>query len=415
VLTAGPPATLALASDADAVVEALRHSQSVVRKVVNLASVAMNYMYAPRSHENENTRAIGGNYGNVIWQFGATRMINPFTTLLFDPLVKGRGCRADALILAQANMLIGTGHEGCCPGVREGPLSGLTRLVEEYDVGTIVLGIGIQADFNDYDSANISEIESPAYQVAFLQAIASLESSPGISVRGSYTEMLCKNAGVDKCLPLGCPSLAISRDVDLGATLQRRWDAMAAKISRGERLKKLVITTPGGFFSNPTMFSRVLNMLARLYQDHDTHIILQEESDAKFLHTDPAASEILKGGRIVHFQHAEQWREYLSDADLVISSKIHGCMAGISVGTPSIVIPWDIRILELAEAMVIPTLRLQKIAVGLDRLEQILPLVERDFDRFETSRRQKLGEYARMLNGIGLEMDPTLLPLVPTP
>ena len=59
--------------------------------------------------------------------------------------------------------------------------------------------------------------------------------------------------------------------------------------------------------------------------------------------------------KIFHFkEEVESWFEFVSKLDFFVSTRIHGGMAGISNGVPMIMIPTDLRILELVDAMKLP-------------------------------------------------------------
>eukprot|EP00970_Alexandrium_tamarense_P016612 scaffold6940_cov211-Alexandrium_tamarense.AAC.3 len=88
-------------------------------------------------------------------------------------------------------------------------------------------------------------------------------------------------------------------------------------------------------------------------------------------------------------------------------------MAGIAKGVPAVIIPTDFRILELVEAMKLPALAVD--TIEKERHSSLINIMEdAPFDHvaFEANRRQKIKEYKRILEDVGLEIDPSLSAIV---
>jgi len=109
---------------------------------------------------------------------------------------------------------------------------------------------------------------------------------------------------------------------------------------------------------NQETLVRAMNTL--LAQNKESVVIAQTKYDSSLLW-----SENL--GQIRHFYDVRKWREFLGGTgasatgfghdrpfDFFIGGRIHGSMAAISVGVPTVIIPNDYRILELAEVMRLP-------------------------------------------------------------
>ena len=47
----------------------------------------------------------------------------------------------------------------------------------------------------------------------------------------------------------------------------------------------------------------------------------------------------------------EDWFEFTQGLDFLVSTRIHGGMAGVTVGVPTLFLPTDFRIMELVNAM----------------------------------------------------------------
>lgn len=69
-------------------------------RVVDRKEVIMSNRYLPESRAINADRNYSGNVGNYIWEYGATNLLNPFTTRL----VESKDWKTSVFILAQANL-----------------------------------------------------------------------------------------------------------------------------------------------------------------------------------------------------------------------------------------------------------------------------------------------------------------------
>lgn len=183
---------------------AIEESADVEVKVVDRKTIAMHGWYQPSTPATRLARSSDQNVGNFIWQFGATRLINPYTTNFVTPedaILKS--IDVDALVLASANALH-LPEDGHNFQVMKNHINQLSHLVERINKPTVLLGIGIQAKFSDVeDTKHIALHEHQAHLMTEIAKRNSLEKS--VSVRGTFTETACINAGVHNCISLGCP------------------------------------------------------------------------------------------------------------------------------------------------------------------------------------------------------------------
>ena len=85
-------------------------------------------------------------------------------------------------------------------------------------------------------------------------------------------------------------------------------------------------------------------------------------------------------------------------------------MAGISNGIPTIVIPTDMRILELINAMKVPSISFEDaMNKTFVSLLELMRAAKKDFIAFETNRIDRLIQYKHMIESVGLRMDPLLV------
>ena len=105
-------------------------------------------------------------------------------------------------------------------------------------------------------------------------------------------------------------------------------------------------------------------LLLEIYELHDCVFILQMGYDKPHILKMECAKNGVDQSWILKFDNVEDWRTNMSGFDLIVSTRIHGCMAGISAGTPCFVIPTDFQIQVLVNAMQIPTVSMEKLCVG---------------------------------------------------
>ena len=168
-------------------------SNDVEFRVVDRKVVAISGWYQPASEKVIEGRKKDDNCGNAVWQYGATRMIHPYTTKFVSA---DSDETVSALVLASANALQLNGN-------LKGYVNVLKRFVMKFDKPTTMLGIGIQGEFSDFQGT--SNLKLHQFQVDFFNEIAKRSTGKSVSVRGEYTEAACVNSGVDICQSLGCP------------------------------------------------------------------------------------------------------------------------------------------------------------------------------------------------------------------
>ena len=173
-------------------------NDDIVFDVVNRKSIVMRGQYLPATPTEKARRSRDNNSGNFIWQFGATRMINPYTVKFEKQDTQNP---VSALVLASANSLHLPMDDGF--KVMKAVIDGMSNLVSKIDKPTILFGIGIQAKFSDMKETKSFKLHE--HQAAFMDKIAKRSSGKSVSVRGEFTETACINAGVKNCISLGCP------------------------------------------------------------------------------------------------------------------------------------------------------------------------------------------------------------------
>lgn len=386
-------------------------------RVVERKSIVMVGWYKPSSPKVKLARSHDGNSGNFLWEFGATRMINPYTVKFYgsDEDYSAKEEEEDsisALVVATANAL----HIPRDAGFQQlkNFVNSLSDIVRKVDRPTIVLGIGIQAKFEDLQETEHLQLHE--HQVTFMNEIDKRGIGKSVAVRGNITETACRNSNVTNCLSLGCPSLLISRSPDLGQVLENKWNSVASRLSNGKRLK-IGMALPAIMRTRDTKsYDTYVDLLLSICVDHECHFILQSGYDqGQFLkYAKMKGMTSITKQSTHHFKTGvENWFEFMPSLDFMVSCRIHGGMAAIVNNVPTIVIPHDYRIMELVNAMMLPHISIHDATnMNVSSLEMLMAVANKDFKAFEANRRDLLREYKRMLESIGLEMDSQLLAIL---
>ena len=86
---------------------------------------------------------------------------------------------------------------------------------------------------------------------------------------------------------------------------------------------------------------------------------------------------MVKENRIKYFSSVNSWTEYLATRDVTLNTRFHGTVASVQAGTPSVVIPIDSRMKELAEYHRLPAVRMEDIKSGkIKTLEDAVSMVD---------------------------------------
>jgi len=387
-----------LPSESQGIAHALSHA--IVQRVVDRKTIVLRQWYPPYSSKNNGDREWRerrSNCGNFLWQYGATRMINPFTTLFLDQS-SDAASTASAFVIAEANAL-----NLDKPDWSRGLFSHLLSLQRRLNVPTIILGIGLQSEFGS-DSSSYKLLD---FQKDYFVDLEKRQKHPAIGVRGNLTRIACENSGITHCITTGCPSLTINVERNLGSLIEQRWKNLVSKLASKERIKMvLVLPKPLKTGNHKTL----LPLFLKLAQIYESTVIIQVKNDFNILRE----WELEKHARNATFSNVEEWFKLTESVDLVLTARIHGGMAGIARGTPTILIPTDLRIQELADTMMIPQLPMEYAKEQGDTVD-LLGLVEKvktHFAGFEKNRRELLSTWSGILKEAELEMNPKLLEVV---
>lgn len=275
-----------------------------------------------------------------------------------------------------------------------GPHADLGYLAENFrKLKCNLVGVGLGAQAGNLTQ----EVEIPNGTLEWVRAIQerSPTSAPNIAARGEFSVAALDRYGLaEKAVALGCPTLFISNDKQLGQTIAKNYTespklfAIAAGHQRWQHLARLEaslvqLAHRGGAYicQSPIEMVRLgrgeFDSLSVEARDACRNYANPQMSDLEFSHWTRAHAR--------SFFSASAWMEYLRRYDFVIGSRIHGVMLALQAGVPGLCIAHDSRTIELCQTMKIPYVLASSVSAGIRR-DDIPSLFKFDPDEFDKNR-----------------------------
>ena len=356
------------------------------------------------------------NFGNLVWLFGARSLLSPNDNVIIDDgrLHKSpchmRGF-VDAYVVSEANLL--QREFEYRPG--SWTTLSLTRSVEELDVPTLVVGLGVQTTFasrspsKPWGEVDIGGDAIPKpldvvlhdEQHALLDAIEQ-RAPQGYAVRGNITAEVANVRGRRKAVALGCPSFMLSPNPCLGASLQKQLRALANTPADKTSKLKIAVLLPA---HHAPILTRQLLLVMRAFPD--SFIVVQTNADYRMLKVVRDTYQLaVNDTRVFYFYNIQEWRRKLQEVDLVFGCRIHGSMMGIYAGRPTLTIANDPRILELVETMMMPHKAIYDLSPAHFDLMGLVSDVAAEFDgkAFDRNRARVAQEYMLLFDSIDVKV-----------
>jgi len=299
----------------------------------------------------------GQNTGNMLFSASTSSLFDDGVStnyaLAGSNLFKGRDC----IVIAAANWLNPNADFGH-----------IAEKLEAANLPIIALGLGAQSGVEK----RIPKLKPGTQRLVSLLA----ERSPLISARGTFSCEVLEHYGAENAIATGCPSLLMNgkqpptfRPKPQESTLSE------SDVSVHGTRHHFHNTDP---FQLHLYREAISNKYDLLLQSElaDFYYALDQLGDAEitkkaspllaevYQASQPEFQEYLKRHGKVFFGLRE-WIEYNATKKFIIGSRIHGTIAGILAGTPSLLIAHDSRTVELAVAMGIPYI--MKDSVPTDR------------------------------------------------
>lgn len=234
-------------------------------------------------------------------------------------------------------------------------LSNLTKVIEGLSIPVTVVGVGSQHPLVGEDIPD-SELDDDVRR--FMKAV--LDRSASVGVRGEDTEAYLKRLGFgnEHVDVIGCPSVFMHGPRPsvrpLGSGLNTT-GSLAMSASPETPVMVPVIR------NHSQRFSR-LRYIPQNSWDLNTMVWGETASPQD------AITDLVNPDSLLHLNDQirfpldpDTWVDYLRDFDFVLGTRIHGSVAGILSGTPTLLIAHDSRTRELADYHQIPYVPINQI------------------------------------------------------
>lgn len=275
-------------------------------------------------------------------------------------------------------------------------LNNLTRLIKKLTIPCVVVGVGLQTAYEP--RLHMGGYSFDEEVSSFVKAV--LDKSTSLGVRGQITADYLKKLGFDEKYidVIGCPSMFLYGDF--------------LPLKKPFTLTEQSVLTMN-YHGNYENYFRFLERCKQEYPNY--YIVLQGIRDLRLLYAGDSISDEFKvsslyirdtdnrsyiNNRLRMFINVNSWIDFLSRADIGIGSCIHGSIASILAGNPTLVFPADSRVRELAEYHNIPRFKM----TDIDERTRLLDLYERiDFSMIQQGHKDRYKQFVNFLCKNGIE------------
>lgn len=246
---------------------------------------------------------------------------------------------------------------------------GAGGLIEKLKIPVYAIGVGAQA-------AEPEKIVLPSAGVRVWSAIA--DHCGSIGVRGAYSAQVLADNGIKNVEVVGCPSVYRSRDRRLTLNLKEPFDIRKIAFS-------LRRETGAGYARDVKSYREIQReFMLRLDVESDMTVTIHGEQEEKaFYFRDvermaEAAGKLREDNwftpeneqqmldiyrsRLFFNTSVEQFDDFIRTVDLAVGYRVHAVLPALANGVPGIMVGYDMRTTELAEAHAIPILKEEEIA-----------------------------------------------------
>lgn len=340
----------------------------------------------------------GSNSGNMLFYSGVFRVLSvPGTEIVANSYVHERPSITKDLI-ARTNDEFDRFILPMANSYRETFLPHLERLasvVERLNIPVHVIGIGAQLPYGTKFDALPSEFT----RVVKRFTAAVLERSASVGVRGEYTADMLRHLGFhdDQIHVIGCPSMfglgQLGPLVRKRETLDADSKLAISYTPKVKGVSKLVMANTKAYPNSVVIPQQHQRLALMLWGENPARIPDKNMP----IHTD---HPLYQEDRMRFFVDASTWVSFMAEQDFAFGTRIHGNVAGVLAGTPSVVLAHDSRTVELAQYHGIPYRLYSELPPDVDarRLYE-----EADFDAFEGRQPETFARYQEFLEHNGLE------------
>ncbi|MEU4653422.1 polysaccharide pyruvyl transferase family protein [Streptomyces sp. NPDC023723] len=304
---------------------------------------------------------IGTNTGNLIFSDSAHKMLSaPDTEVVSNGIRTNSSPERAAEINEQYDVFVVPLANAFRPTF-QASLDRLSTLIEQLTIPVVVFGVGAQAP-DDYDTDWLGPMEASVKRFA----TAVLERSASIGVRGELTANYLKALGFRDIDIIGCPSMFL-----YGDTFP---EIRTAELTADSRIALNLSPNaiPVGDISGIARHAHQNYPHLTYYAQNtvDAELLLWGDTSPESGYTKPfplqLSHPLLQENKVRMPLDPATWIKELGGYDFAYGTRIHGNVAALLAGTPSVVLTHDSRTLELCRYFDIPHRQLAGLPADTD-------------------------------------------------
>lgn len=343
------------------------------------------YKENPDMAIKELSSMIGSNTGNLVFHYGLHKLLGGISTTAFFADELNEKC--NGVLFAAANQV--NPHSD---------LGFLADEVEKLKVPIAVLGLGCQID--DVEQSNVVLKKGT---IRFLNALANKTSNLG--VRGERTAEILNSLGIRNVEIVGCPSMTINDNLNIGNTIKEKFDKTFGKVlvsqSHGDYdrfpnkkelydLEKKMISWIGNgsyVLQSPSHMIKHFfgsENLSDQEKDYFLDIFSQKEKDYEFIN------------KFRIFGNVPDWMWHIKNHDITIGYRLHSALLSLQSEVPTVLIEIDGRVKELAKTCMIPSLSIEK-ANQANSLEELVGMTNFNPTQFDQNRKELINIQKKLI------------------
>ncbi|ELD0483392.1 polysaccharide pyruvyl transferase family protein [Escherichia coli] len=348
---------------------------------------------APMMGEKELDAAVGGNTGNLAFCYALSRHLGGnIPTKSWLEQASGFFNEKYTGVLTLANQL-----------GSHADLGYFSDALEKHTAKLVGIGLGAQTSIG-------GSVDIPEGTQRWLKTLMNRApgDGPNIGLRGAFTLSALEKYGLaERATVLGCPTLFLSENPNLGAQIKKNAKkkfnriAVTAGHYKWKHLSKLEASLANLLTHNHDYIIQSPMPMITFGRGNDIDINESEIIEIRDYCKPQMELKDFNDWRIDHavsFFSAPAWMEHLRRFDFVLGVRIHGVMLALQMGIPAICIVHDSRTKELCETMMVPHIEAKNLHEGIDR-EQLHEIFEFDENQFDENRHMLAKKYVDFLNG----------------
>ncbi len=215
-------------------------------------------------------------------------------------------------------------------------------IVEKLNMKTIALSLGVQDYMGSMD--RVFKIHPSLKRL--LTYIS--DRSGYVGVRGHYSASLLYKNGFRNVVPTGCPTMYWRMENNMNIQKPEKFENPILVYQKTVAGFSNIINnaTPVGqdFIDEPIFTDRLKND-TKLYQT-ETEWYAKQSNSKEIL-------GIIESKGVFH-ETFQEWFDFVNQSDFVVGPRLHGCIAGLLLNKPAVMLARDVRVNEIAEFYNIP-------------------------------------------------------------